>query len=93
MRSCGTEETDPQTCPCHSHANPILTSVDYLHHWSWQYTHFSHILACNIRQRQLTKMRHRGAVPENVALLSTDKTEQEPLHLACMLISIASIQA
>lgn len=57
LRSSDTKEPDPQTRLCHlnSHANPILTSVDYLYHWSWQYTHFSHIPAWNIGQRQATK--------------------------------------
>lgn len=92
LRSPDTKETDPQTRPCHlnSPANPILTSVDYLHLWSWQYTHFSHILAYNTGQRQLTKMRHRGGGTEKMAPLSTDRTEQEPLHLTCMLASITN---
>lgn len=58
VMSSDAERSDPQTSPCHlnSHTNPILTSGDYLHHWSWQHTH-SHISACNIGQ---SKMWHLG---------------------------------
>lgn len=87
LMSSDAEQTDPQTSPCHlnSHTNPILTSGDYLHHWSWQHTRYSHISACNMGRGSRLRCHLRGSCEWKY---SRDlKTGVSRNH--CMLISIS----